>query len=38
MAARRRVTEREVLEEILVMIAELDRRARELGNGDAGEC
>ena len=32
------VTEREALEEIQVMIAELDRRARALGNGDAGEC
>ena len=34
----RRVTEREALEEIQAMIAELDRRARALGNGDAGEC
>jgi hypothetical protein len=34
----RRVTEREVLEEIQAIIAELDRRARALGNGDAAEC
>ena len=33
-----RVTDREALEEIQVMIAELDRRARALGDGDAGEC
>jgi hypothetical protein len=32
------VTDSEALEEIQVMIAELDRRSRELGNGDAGEC
>ena len=31
-------TDPEVLEEIEVMIAELERRARELGDGDAGEC
>ena len=30
-------TDPEVLEEIEVMIAELERR-RELGDGDAGEC
>ena len=31
-------TDPEVLEEIEVMIAELERRACELGDGDAGEC
>ena len=31
-------TDPEVLEEIEMMIAELERRARELGDGDAGEC
>ena len=32
------VSDSEVLEEIQAMIAELDRRARALGDGDAGEC
>jgi hypothetical protein len=32
------VTDSEVLEEIEAMIAELERRARALGDGDAGEC
>jgi hypothetical protein len=31
------VTDPEVLEEIEAMIAELERRARALGDGDAGE-
>jgi hypothetical protein len=32
------VTDSEVLEEIETMIAELERRARAPGDGDAGEC
>ena len=32
------VTDSEVLEEIEVMIAELERRARALGDGDAGDA
>ena len=32
------VTDPEVLAEIEAMIAELERRTRALGDGDAGEC
>jgi hypothetical protein len=32
------VTDPEMLEELEIMIAELERRVRALGNGDADQC